>query len=190
MVMTVDTRGGDEVVGDVASVGAVNEVMEAYFEALNEITQEMNGNRGDEDADEEDSNVNVDNSVDDCNGEEDNEDNGYSEGVEFDGDESDYDYLTDELNRLNSKYIEANCPQSLHGPVEVDNIMNPHCSRSKGGGQSANTTTGRRRRPSTCGGCSEPGHNIRSCPIVAANNMEFAAGSSLQSLSVRLSDDN
>jgi hypothetical protein len=35
MVTTVDTRGGDEVVGDVASVGAVNEVMEAYFVSEN-----------------------------------------------------------------------------------------------------------------------------------------------------------
>jgi hypothetical protein len=59
----------------------------------------MNGNRGDEDADEEDPNVNVDNSVDDCNGE---EDNGYSEGVEFDGDESDYGYSEDLCDRDNT----------------------------------------------------------------------------------------
>ncbi|MCH80503.1 protein FAR1-RELATED SEQUENCE 5-like, partial [Trifolium medium] len=99
------------------------------------------------------------------------------------------DYLTDELNRLKGKYLEGNGPHNLHVPVEVEDILNPQCSRSKGGGQSANTTTGRPMRPNSCGRCGEGGHNKRSCPALATNG-EFPAGSSVPSQSVRLSDDN
>ncbi|MCI35245.1 hypothetical protein A2U01_0056466, partial [Trifolium medium] len=71
------------------------------------------------------------------------------------------DYLTDEITRLKSKYFDDNGPVNLNGPVEVENIMNPPCSRSKGGVPNSNTTVGRRRRPGSCGGCSAVGHNIR-----------------------------
>ncbi|XP_045807515.1 protein FAR1-RELATED SEQUENCE 5-like [Trifolium pratense] len=58
------------------------------------------------------------------------------------------DYLTNEITRLKSKYVGDNGPVNLNGPVEVDNILNPSCARSKGGGPSSNnTTTGRSRHP-------------------------------------------
>ncbi|CAJ2653381.1 unnamed protein product [Trifolium pratense] len=100
------------------------------------------------------------------------------------------DYLTNEITRLKSKYVGDNGPVNLNGPVEVDNILNPSCARSKGGGPSSNNTTaGRSRRPGTCGGCSQVGHNIRSCPNLAEDG-EFPAASSVQSMSVRLSGNN
>jgi hypothetical protein len=99
------------------------------------------------------------------------------------------DYLIDDINRLKSKYFDENVPENLNGLVEVENIMNPPCSRTKGGGPSSNTTVGRRRRPPTCGGCSTIGHNIRFCPSLA-EDVEFIAASSVQSLFVHLSDNN
>jgi hypothetical protein len=99
------------------------------------------------------------------------------------------DYLIDDINRLKSKYFDENVPENLNGLVEVENIMNPPCSRTKGGGPSSNTTVGRRRRPPTSGGCSTIGHNIRFCPSLA-EDVEFIAASSVQSLFVHLSDNN
>ncbi|MCH94532.1 hypothetical protein A2U01_0015494, partial [Trifolium medium] len=110
----IDDRqsGGDEVVGDVAGVDTCNEVMEAYFNALNEITEDMNANRGnyrgdedivgdadsvfdgDGDADGEDLDVNIRNSAYyDCNGDEENE---------CEGNESDYGDSEDLSERENT----------------------------------------------------------------------------------------
>ncbi|KAK2369285.1 enoyl-[acyl-carrier-protein] reductase [NADH], chloroplastic [Trifolium repens] len=83
--------------------------------------------------------------------------------------------------RFNSKYCEENGPDNVHVPDEVENIINPHCSRTKGG-PSANTRSGIPRRPNSCTRCNVPGHNRRSC-TQAATVGEVAAGSYGQSMS-------
>jgi hypothetical protein len=98
------------------------------------------------------------------------------------------EYLTDELSRLKAKYCDEGGPDNLHAQVELDNILNPSCSRSKGCGPSTSNAMGHRRRSQTCGICGAGGHNRRSCPTLNPDG-EFVRTSSLQTESLRLSND-
>ncbi|XP_058768687.1 protein FAR1-RELATED SEQUENCE 5-like [Vicia villosa] len=98
------------------------------------------------------------------------------------------EYLTNELCRLKSKNNNEDVPDNIHVKEELVNILNPSCSRSKGCGPGTVGTSERRRRTQTCGICGGAGHNRRCCPTLGADG-EPPADSSLQSASVRLSND-
>ncbi|XP_058777601.1 protein FAR1-RELATED SEQUENCE 5-like [Vicia villosa] len=98
------------------------------------------------------------------------------------------EYLTNELCRLKSKYNNEDVPDNIHVEEELVNILNPSCSRSKGCGPGTVGTLERPRRTQTCGICGAAGHNRRCCPTLGADG-EPPADSSLQSASVRLSND-
>jgi len=97
-------------------------------------------------------------------------------------------YLTDELSRLKSRFSHENGPENSHVPVDMENILNPVCSRSKGCGPNGNSTPRRHRRIHTCGRCGAIGHNRRCCSTLTEVG-DMGAGGSLQSRSVRLSED-
>ncbi|XP_058786646.1 protein FAR1-RELATED SEQUENCE 5-like [Vicia villosa] len=89
---------------------------------------------------------------------------------------------------LKSKYNNEDVPDNIHVEEELVNILNPSFSRSKGCGPGTVGTSERRRRTQTCGICGAAGHNRRCCPTLGADG-EPPADSSLQSASVRLSND-
>ncbi|KAI5430014.1 hypothetical protein KIW84_034550 [Lathyrus oleraceus] len=79
------------------------------------------------------------------------------------------EYLTTELNRLKSKYDNEDVPENIHVIEELENILNPSCSKSKGYGPSTVGTLGKRRRTQTCGICGAAGHNRRCCATLGAD---------------------
>ena len=95
------------------------------------------------------------------------------------------EYLTNELSRLNLKYEKWCVPENLHVLVELDNILNPSCSRGSVCGGSMSSTMEKYRWTQMCGLCGAAEYNRWSCPTLDEVG-EGVPDSSLQIESLRL----
>ncbi|CAI8612804.1 unnamed protein product [Vicia faba] len=97
------------------------------------------------------------------------------------------EYLPTKHSRIKSKYDNEDVPENVHVVEELENILNPSCSKRKGCELGTVGTSGRRRQTQTCSIYGAAGHNRRCSPTLGADG-EAPLNTSLQSPYVRLSN--